>query len=498
MNNATQATQATRGINWLPIILGVMIFAYNLLMGFNRLASYKHSTNCVTKGMSNLYHDVRGIHTAIFSYMAIAFLGLLTLICKWQPVGLLIAVVSLFIPSIFKMIQAKDRDYVKNQRRFTKGGLQVGAKSMEAVGTVAGGAAAGYATGGAATVQGAAAGKAIGKAIGSVFGKAAENMTDVDLKHDVGPDEESVKALNNAAAMGVAVMAEGATGAMDALKSLTSPQPQSLPEPQTPASQAIEAPQVITKDMSKEERIAASRAIHQKQKEEREAKKQAKKEAVADTVDKVKNIDKSEALRKMREGTAKAVELSTGAIGLANTLSSKVNPESRAAHAIQRSQSVLTKVNKVATFTDSVFNASSPEECETILRNFLKKTGFDTENVDGAPIDRVVNAIIANPSLPDGKHPLYKVYAAQGMDDTQIALQIASVSLDRSGHLEETAQKKDETIIDVDPSELREINDSVVERAKQIQSETKPEESTEDESPKDRLRRMRSAQKCEV
>ena len=171
--------------------LGAIIFAVNLMFGLNRIASYKHCTNCVTKGISNISSGLADMRNAVLS--GILMMGYLAgmAFAHFGIVGLILGLLGMVTPNIAKLIQARDKDYVKNQRRFTKGGLRVGAKSAKYVGT-----GVGYAVGG---VFGGAMGNKVGQGAGKMFDAAANNMNDVDMDYDAsGVDNIGQAALQAA------------------------------------------------------------------------------------------------------------------------------------------------------------------------------------------------------------------------------------------------------------------------------------------------------------
>ena len=144
--------------------------------GIARLSNYNHCTNCVTKGLSDLNSNLRDKFIRNFSIMATIGLALITFLFKMSPIGLVIAAVGLVVPYVFKTIQSRDQSYVKNQRRLTKGGLQVAGQTAE-IGAMA---ATAYVTGG--NVQAIKASRVVGKAVGSIATSAADNMDDVNMK----------------------------------------------------------------------------------------------------------------------------------------------------------------------------------------------------------------------------------------------------------------------------------------------------------------------------
>ena len=165
--------------------IGLAICLCNTLMGIIRLNNYKHCTNCVTKGMSNINSGLRQMMLNKIFIIVTVLYTIVSFLLGWSILGPILAVVGLFIPNFFKGIQARDPDYIQNQRRFTRGGLRVAGK------TTAYGAAAAtaYFTGGNPTAT------KLGYKVGQVFGKgfdtAADNMTDVDIDYKA-PDVSEV------------------------------------------------------------------------------------------------------------------------------------------------------------------------------------------------------------------------------------------------------------------------------------------------------------------
>lgn len=171
----------------MEFLFGLILAAVNAYAGMQRMATYKHSTNCVTKGLSDAYSFIRERIVFIISIWGTLFLLLLTILCKWSFFGVIIAVAGMFIPPVILMIQGKDKDYIKNQRRLTKGGLRVTAKSS---GAIAGGVTL-AATGG--NVLAAEAAYEAGKGLGKGFDAAADNMKDVDMDYEAPDVDGAIK-----------------------------------------------------------------------------------------------------------------------------------------------------------------------------------------------------------------------------------------------------------------------------------------------------------------
>lgn len=179
------------------LIINIIIAA---LLGFKMMqakqAGIDRGTNAVTKFVRDVGANATYNMVAYVSLLATVVCLVLSLLTKFKFIACLPTALVCVLCFVLMHQSNKNAQRVRSARVVTKGTLEVGAQSGEAVGQVVGGVI-GSKGGVAGAKAGAKVGKAVGGAIGNIGGKAAAQMTDVD---SLGVTKEDVKGLEDLSA----------------------------------------------------------------------------------------------------------------------------------------------------------------------------------------------------------------------------------------------------------------------------------------------------------